>query len=155
MWRLQWHPTPGTRHQQHIVNMSRRTQHRASYLLPGDPGEFSQADCLLPGGWRVSDSPSRCGLTTGPSCSLCGPAVWRQCRNPRQGNNIFTVYCPPLTAALVPSLQIPDNNIILLSYYRNQSMERSAQTLMSYSPTLPHKLDRSWNPTPIMPLYIL
>ena len=48
MWRLQWHPTPGTRHQQHIVNMSHCTQHRASYLLPGDPGEFCQDDFLLP-----------------------------------------------------------------------------------------------------------
>ena len=48
MWRLQWHPTPGTRQQQHIVNMSRSTQHRASYLLPGDPGELCQADFLLP-----------------------------------------------------------------------------------------------------------
>ena len=63
---------------------------------------------------------------------------WWQCSNPQQGNNIFTVYCPPLTTARVPSLQIPDNNIILLSYYRNQSIERSAQTLMSYSPTIPH-----------------
>ena len=89
-----------------------------------------------------------------PSSSLCGPLVWWQCSNPQQGNNIFTVYCPPLTTARVPSLQIPDNNIILLSYYRNQSIERSAQTLMSYSLTIPHtltytaSLDRSCNPTP-------
>ena len=41
---------PNTRHQQqqHIVNMSHCTQHRASYLLPGDPGELCKDDFLLP-----------------------------------------------------------------------------------------------------------